>query len=54
MAILLVLGIFAALYMLWLIFSLATYALPFSVGLAISSGCTATAQACSQRPWSAS
>lgn len=35
MAILIILGLFGALYMLWLIFSLAAYALPFSAGLAV-------------------
>ncbi len=33
MTIFLVLGLFAGFYMLWLIFNLATYALPFYVGL---------------------
>ena len=36
MTIFLVLGIFAGLYMIWLLFTLATYALPVGAGIALS------------------
>lgn len=36
MTIVLVLGLFAGLYMLWLLFSLAVYALPFATGVSLA------------------